>query len=161
MVPRPERLCRLCSAGGAPFLGQRPGEACVEYVRHCVALERPAYGRILYIPPRYSDVFGDALAGSWTHACYGFQSVSDISYPFAPRYSHWMWHLCRGQRSWLRRGRGFDCDRQDRPAVRHMPCLLPAMPKLIDQCISCHQAGAATLSTRGHYICLRRRMSSC
>ena len=56
VVPRPERLCRLCSTVGAPFYGQRQGEAGVEDVKHFV-LECPAYG---HIRSRYSDVFGVA-----------------------------------------------------------------------------------------------------
>ena len=58
MVPRPDRLCRLCSTVGAPFYGQRPGEVCVEDVKHFV-LECPAYG---HIRSRYSAVFGTAPA---------------------------------------------------------------------------------------------------
>jgi Reverse transcriptase (RNA-dependent DNA polymerase) len=55
-VPRVDRLCRLCSAVGAPFLGQRLGGACVEDLKHFV-LECPAYG---HIRSRYTDVFGVA-----------------------------------------------------------------------------------------------------
>jgi hypothetical protein len=55
-VPRVDRLCRLCSAVEAPFLGQRLGGACVEDLKHFV-LECPAYGQSR---SRYTDVFGAA-----------------------------------------------------------------------------------------------------
>lgn len=53
-VPRGERLCRLCSTDGAPFLAQRTGAVCVEDVRHFL-LECPAYQHVRL---RYHDVFG-------------------------------------------------------------------------------------------------------
>jgi hypothetical protein len=57
-VPRPDRLCRLCSAQGAPFVGHCQGVASVEDVKHFV-LECPAYR---HIRSRYRDVFGDSDA---------------------------------------------------------------------------------------------------
>jgi hypothetical protein len=53
-VPRDQRLCRLCSTAGAPFLEHRNGNSCVEDLKHFV-LECPAYR---HVRARYSDVFG-------------------------------------------------------------------------------------------------------
>jgi hypothetical protein len=52
VVRQREMLCGLCSAVGAPFMGQHQGEAGVQDVKHLV-LECAAYK---FIRSRHSDV---------------------------------------------------------------------------------------------------------
>ena len=98
-VPRDQRLCRLCSTVGAPFVEYRSGNSCVEDLKHFV-LECPAYR---HVRARYSDVFGRVPA-----LCTDMYAIFDCEQQ--DQLAHALYTMTKLREDCLSRPQGADID---------------------------------------------------